>query len=85
MVRKYAVLIACATTRLGVDMIFVIRSITEGTRSDKCWIKDGDQGLNIVFIIFEGVLTHCLPIFVVLRIYRVETKNIDLTESLLAA
>lgn len=85
MIRKYIVLIVCGTTRFGVDLMFVIRSITEGIQEKQCWIGHGDLGLNIVFILLEGVLTHCLPIFVVLRIYRVETKNIDLTESLLAA
>lgn len=85
MIRKYIVLIICGTTRLGVDLIFVIRSFTEGIREKQCWIGHGDQGLNIAFIVMEGVFTHCLPVFVVLRIYRVETKNIDLTESLLAA
>lgn len=79
MLLKYAFLLFFATTRAVVDTIFVVKNFSQLANNSRCFIDIPQEvGLNLVNVIFEGLCTHCLPILLVLRIYRVQT-NADLT------
>ena len=87
MVNRYAILTICTVIRLTLDIIFVSYNFSRLT-SSKCFINDikpGQETRNIMDFILGGLFTHCLPIFIVLRIYDVKKEDSSLSESLLAA
>lgn len=87
MVNRYAILAICTVIRLTLDIIFVSYNFSRLT-SSKCFINDikpGQETRNIMDFILGGLFTHCLPIFIVLRIYDVKKEDSSLSESLLAA
>ena len=87
MVNRYAILEICTVIRLTLDIIFVCYNFSRLT-SSKCFINDikpGQETRNIMDFILGGLFTHCLPIFIVLRIYYVKKEDSSLSESLLAA
>jgi len=74
MLNQYVVLIICAATRLVIDSIFVFVNFSYLDSQKKCYIEDYDktwQALRVINIVVEGLFTHYLPIFIVLRIFNV--------------
>jgi hypothetical protein len=72
MLLKYVFLLLFATTRAVVDTIFVIKNFGKLADRSVCYIDIPQVvGLNLANVIFEGLFTHCLPILLVIRIYRV--------------
>lgn len=81
MVNRYMILTICTVIRLALDIIFVSYNFSKLTGS-KCYINDIKPGLetrNIMDFILGGVFTHCLPIYIVLRIYDVKREDVSLS------
>lgn len=87
LINRYAILTICTVIRLTLDIVFVSYNFSRMT-GNKCYINDIKPGLetrNIMDFILGGLFTHCLPIFIVLRIYDVKKEDSTLSDSLLAA
>ena len=53
----------------------------------KCYINDikpDEKAKNGIDFILGGIFTHCLPIYIILRIYNVQKLDLGLSESLIA-
>lgn len=74
MVNRYAILILCAILRLGLDSIFVYMNFEHLSENLRCYINDmkpTEIARVCVDFFLSGLFTHCIPVFVILRIYNV--------------
>lgn len=89
MVKQFSILIICTVLRLAIDIIFVTFTFIRMSDNKKCdLMREDNVGLiisGISQLLVESLITHFLPIYIVLRLFRISKKNVDLSESLLAA
>jgi hypothetical protein len=87
MFNQYLMIIFANSIRFGFDLTFVISKVF-GDESYSVTCPDAateDYATELAFNICTCILTHYLPIFIILRIYNLEEKPIEIGKSLLVS
>lgn len=87
MLNQYVLLIICSVLRLGLDTGFLAVHFSK-MRNEECGlsveITSFWRWVRIVDMIVQALFTHFLPIFVTLRLFKIDESKINKSASLLA-
>lgn len=79
MKNQYVILIVTTILRLANCIWFVRTNISELDKNPECGylapLKTPEVQLFIILVL-EGIFTHFIPIFIILRIYRIQKQQI---------
>ncbi len=88
MFNQYLIIVIATIIRFAGDTFFTVNVIFNETLISQTCLIDTEARLEVwryVILILSCLLTHYLPILIILRIYTIEDRHEDMSKSLLIA